>query len=118
MNYDENEIINTLFASYKNNNNLQIIYNELLEIIYNIIINHSNSFEPYLDIINDNGGIYTVIHLFTTKYKHTDILKIDIYNRLQFYELLAFIALFDKIYNKIINNIHNDICNIIENIKL
>jgi len=107
FNYDENEIIKYLLDFYKDNSNLELVFEELKYIIYNIIINN-DLFENLLDIINENGGIGVNLELYNNIYKNTNILDIDIHNRLQFYELLAFIALFDKIKIKLNTYMNNN----------
>ena len=106
-NYDETELVEYMIGLYENDSNIELLYEELKKIIYSIIINN-DLFENLLDIINENGGVGINLELYNNIYKNTNILDIDIYNRLQFYELLAFIALFDKIKIKVNTYINNN----------
>lgn len=117
MNYDEKDLIEYMLTSYQEHNNIQYMYDECLKIVYNVVI-YNDFLENILDIINEYGGVSIITDIYNKKYKNSTILEIDIYNRLQFYELLAFIGIFDTVITKVLNNIYgkvidnNDIDNI------
>lgn len=121
MNYDEKDLIEYMLTSYQEHNNIQYMYDECLKIVYNVVI-YNDFLENIIDIINEYGGISKINELYNQKYKNSTILEIDIYNRLQFYELLAFIGIFDTVITKVLNNIYgkvidnNDIDNICSSI--
>jgi len=102
-NYDEAEIIKEMFELYDINNkneSIRIIYNNIREILYNLVI--YNDVDNIMEIINEHGGIYQLTLLFENKYKNSDLLEIDISNSLNYYNLLAFIGLFDYLYTTIL----------------
>jgi len=102
-NYDEAEIIKEMFELYDINNkneSIRIIYNNIREILYNLVI--YNDGDNIIEIINEHGGIYQLTLLFENKYKNSDLLEIDISNSLNYYNLLAFIGLFDYLYTTIL----------------
>ena len=106
-----------MLTSYQEHNNIQYMYDECLKIVYNVVI-YNDFLENILDIINEYGGISIINDIYNKKYKNSTILEIDINNKLQFYELLAFIGIFDTVITKVLNNIYgkaidnNDIDNI------
>jgi len=103
-NFDEKDIIDQLIFLY--DNNTDCIFEELINIIYSIILN--NNINDIYEIINEYGGIDYIFNLYKLKYENTSILKIDKNNKLVDYNLLAFIGLYDTIYNKIINIINDN----------
>lgn len=114
-NYEESDIINEMIDLYDNtnkNDSLNNIYDNLTEILYNLII--YNDSENILEIIETYGGFNYISILYENKYKHqlSNILEIDKNDQLNNYNLIAFIGMLDYIYNKIINIINiNELTN-------
>jgi hypothetical protein len=111
-NYEEADIISEMIDIYDSKNkdsSINIIYNNLIEILYNLII--YNDSENILEIIETYGGFNYISMLYENKYKLSNILAIDKKNELTNYNLVAFIGMFDYLYNKIINTINiDDLC--------
>mgnify|MGYP003332785373 CR=1 FL=1 len=96
-NFEETDIINEIYNSYLSNNDYET---ELKEVIYEIIIyNDESNLE---ELVQKYGGIYHLTNLYTTRYKGLD------YPELPFYNLLAYIGLYDYIYNQINEKIISD----------
>ena len=89
-NYDENDIINEIYLSYLSNNNYE---KELKQLIYEIIIYNDKS--NLDELIKKYGGVCYLTNLYHLRYKSI------YYPELPFYNLLAYIGLYDYIYNKL-----------------
>lgn len=102
-NYDETVILNEMFELYDKNektNSIMNIYNNLKEIVYNLII--YNDSDNIIGLINDYGGQYQIAMIYETKYKQTDLLDIDKNSQLSYNNLLAFVGVFDYIYTTVL----------------
>lgn len=98
MNYDETDIINTIYDYY-----LESKYDwksELKSVINEMII--YNNEENIMEMIHYYGGIFILCQLYERRYKNTDLF-IDI--ELNYYQTLAFIALYNSISEKILEKI-------------
>jgi hypothetical protein len=113
-NYDENDIINEMLDL----NDINIIYYNLQEIIYNLVI--VNDSDNILEIIDEYGGFNDIYILYENKYKYTSLLDIDKENKLNNYNKIAFIGMFDYIFNKIssIINTKNNIDDLCDQLNL
>lgn len=98
MNYDETDIINTIYEYY-----LESKYDwkrELKSVISEMIV--YNDEDNIMEIIKFYGGIFALCQLYERRYKNTDLF-IDI--ELSYYQTLAFIALYNSISEKILEKI-------------
>jgi hypothetical protein len=95
-NYEEKDIINELYNSYLDNKDFN--YSEELKLLIFDIIRYNDD-ANINEIINKYGGIYDLILLYQNKYSEMSL------DNLNYYELLAFIGLYDYIYTKITEKI-------------
>jgi len=98
MNYDETDIINTIYEYY-----LESKYdwkNELKSVINEMVV--YNDEDNIMEIIHFYGGIFAICQLYERQYKNTDLF-IDM--ELNYYQTLAFIALYNSISEKILEKI-------------
>lgn len=103
MAYNEAEIINEMFNLYDMNNKIysvDVIYNQLREILYNLVI--YNDDDNINDIINQFGGYEIITPIYNNKYVNTSILDIDVEGKLNINTLTAFIGIFDYLFMTII----------------
>lgn len=103
MAYNEAEIINEMFNLYDKNNKIysvDVIYNQLREILYNLVI--YNDDDNINDIINQFGGYEIITPIYNNKYVNTSILDIDVEGKLNINTLTAFIGIFDYLFMTII----------------
>lgn len=96
-NYEESDIIDVIYNSYLNNNNWE---KELKDLIFEIVI--YNDDDNINEIINSYGGIFHLCNLYVSKYKMV-FNKIE--HKLSYYQLLAYIGIYNKIYTDICEKI-------------
>jgi len=102
-NYIEAEILEEMFKLYDKNDkihSIDVIYNQLREILYNLVI--YNDYDNTIEIISEYGGYEMITQIYNSKYINTTILEIDIENKFNQYTFAAFIGMFDYLFSTIL----------------
>ena len=102
-NYNEAEILEEMFKLYDKNDkiySIDSIYNELREILYNLVI--YNDYDNTIEIIREYGGFEMITQIYNSKYINTTILEIDVESKFNEYTFAAFIGMFDYLFSTIL----------------
>ena len=102
-NYNEAEILEEMFKLYDKNDkihSIDVIYNQLREILYNLVI--YNDYDNTIEIIREYGGFEMITQIYNSKYINTTILEIDVESKFNEYTFAAFIGMFDYLFSTIL----------------
>ena len=102
-NYNEADIIEEMFHLYDKNDkiySIDLIYNNLREILYNLVI--YNDDDNINEIVMEYGGYEIIKQIYNSKYINTTILEIDFESKFKENSLAAFIGMFDYLFSTIL----------------